>query len=161
MVTKHTSSLSEEFWNTIFPLIPCADRSGERQYTRKPGAGRKPLSQRLVLEAILYVLRTGCPWKALPKERYGSPSSVHRYYRAWLRQGFFQAVWNAGLAESDEMEGIAWKWSVLPHRAEAEVSRPVGKRGRAARHVRMWMPCKEMRRGKTNAGRPDPLCDVL
>ncbi len=65
---------------------------------------------RKVFEAIVYVLRTGCQWKSLPKERFGSASSVHRYFRMWLKDGFFLALWQAGLAEYDEMEGIAWRW---------------------------------------------------
>ncbi|APM37733.1 transposase [Clostridium kluyveri] len=34
------------------------------------------------LEAILYVLRTGVQWKALPKEKFGASSSIHRYFMA-------------------------------------------------------------------------------
>ncbi|MFN9707767.1 MAG: IS5 family transposase, partial [Burkholderiales bacterium] len=41
----------------------------DRIYVRKPGAGRPPKPARLVFEAIVYVLRTGCQWKALPKEQ--------------------------------------------------------------------------------------------
>ena len=57
-------------------------------YKRKPGEGRKPLDKRKVLEGIFYVLRTGCQWKALPKE-YGASSSVHDYFREWSEAGFF------------------------------------------------------------------------
>jgi len=38
--------------------------------------------------AIVYVLRTGCQWKALPKE-YGSASAVHAHFQRWQREGFF------------------------------------------------------------------------
>jgi transposase len=64
---------------------------------------------RQVFAAIVYVLRTGCQWKALPKE-YGSASAVHLHFQQWHRGGFFLALWRAGLAEYDEMEGIAWDW---------------------------------------------------
>jgi transposase len=37
------------------------------KYRRKPGGARKPKAARTVFEAIVYVLRTGCQWKALPK----------------------------------------------------------------------------------------------
>jgi len=66
-----------------------------------------------VFEAIVFVLRTGCQWKSLPKERFGSASSVHKYFRHWLQAGFFLSLWRAGLAEYDEMEGIAWKWQSI------------------------------------------------
>ncbi len=64
---------------------------------------------RRVLAAIVYVLRTGCQWKALPKE-FGSASAIHLHFQQWHRAGFFLALWRAGLAEYDEMEGIAWDW---------------------------------------------------
>jgi transposase len=62
---------------------------------------------------VFYVLRTGCQWKALPKEIYGSPSSVHAYFRQWEKAGVFLAIWRAGLAEYDEMEGISWLWQSI------------------------------------------------
>jgi transposase len=71
------------------------------------------MDSRRTFEAIVFVLRTGCQWKALPKERFGSASSVHKYFREWLKAGFFLELWRAGLAEYDEMEGIAWKWQSI------------------------------------------------
>ena len=71
------------------------------------------LEPRKVFEGIVYVLRTGCQWKALPKERFGSASSIHSYFLQWLRNGFFLQLWRAGLAEYDELEGIAWEWQSI------------------------------------------------
>ena len=103
--------VSDVFWERVAPLVPPpAVRERGRLYQRKPGAGRKAMDPRQVFEAIVFVLRTGCQWKALPKERFGSASSVHRYFRTWLSRGFFLALWRAGLAEYDDMEGIAWRW---------------------------------------------------
>jgi putative transposase len=67
------------------------------------------MAPRKVFSAIVYVLRTGCPWKALPKG-FGSASAVHKHFQQWHRAGFFLALWRSGLAEYDEMEGIAWDW---------------------------------------------------
>ena len=72
---------------------------------RRPGGGRKPLGDRQIFSGIVYVLRTGCQWKALPKSFSGSASSVHKHFQRWRGQGFFLALWQAGLAEYDEMEG--------------------------------------------------------
>ncbi len=71
---------------------------------------RPPKAPRLVFEAIVYVLRTVCQWKALPKERFGSASALHQKFLQWSRAGFFEALWKAGLAECDDLEGIAWRW---------------------------------------------------
>ena len=38
------------------------------------------MSARKVFEAIVYVLRTSIQWRALPKERFGAPSAIHRYF---------------------------------------------------------------------------------
>ena len=114
MAKVRSWEVSEEFWRRVEPLIPItSDRDPKKKYKRKPGGGRKPLSKRKVFEGILFVLRTGCQWKALPKEKYGSASSIHGYFRIWLKQGFFLKLWQAGLAEFDEMEGIAWRWQSI------------------------------------------------
>jgi len=70
------------------------------------------MEPRQVFEAIVYVLRTGCQWKALPRE-YGSSSSVHAYFLSWKRCGVFVKMWRRGLAVYDEMEGIAWSWQSI------------------------------------------------
>lgn len=103
--------VSDAFWQRVEPLLPPPTaRPTNRKYRRKPGGGRKPIEPRTVFEAIVYVLRTGCQWKALPKERFGSASAIHKRFLEWEKAGVFLGLWQAGLAEYDEMEGIAWRW---------------------------------------------------
>jgi transposase len=71
------------------------------------------MAPRNVFEGIIFVLRTGCQWKALPKKEFGSASSIHQYFRMWKRKGVFVRLWRKGLAEYDEMEGIAWRWQSI------------------------------------------------
>ena len=59
---------------------------------RKPGSGRKPKEARLVFEGIVYVLRSGCQWKALPTERFGSASAIHKRFLEWQKAGVFEAL---------------------------------------------------------------------
>ena len=105
--------VSDKFWELVEPLIPTHERPKGKTYTRKPGGGRKPMDRRKVFEAIVFVLRTGIQWKALPKELFGSASSVHSYFRKWDKAGVFERIWEAGLAEYDELEGIAWEWQSI------------------------------------------------
>lgn len=105
--------VTDEFWSRVEPLVPVPQRDKERQYKRKVGAGRKPIPARIVFSGIVYVLRTGCHWKALPKERFGSPSSIHRYFLEWAEAGFFERLWHAGLAEYDDLAGISWRWQSI------------------------------------------------
>ena len=52
--------------------------------------GRPVISFRKVLDGILYILRTGCQWKMLPKE-YGSGSTTcHRRFQEWVLSNVFQ-----------------------------------------------------------------------
>lgn len=102
--------VTDEFWARIAPLIPIRTRESGRRYLRKAGGGRPAKPARLVFEAIVYVLRTGCQWKALPKERFGSASAIHKCFLEWEKRGVFAAIWKAGLAEYDALEGIAWRW---------------------------------------------------
>ncbi|MGK2914949.1 MAG: transposase, partial [Porticoccaceae bacterium] len=62
--------VADDFWARVEPLVPVRERPAGKGYTRKAGGGRKPKPARLVFEAVVYVLRTGCQWKALPKERF-------------------------------------------------------------------------------------------
>ena len=103
--------VSDAFWQRVEPLVPeRPGRLSKKKFQRKPGGGRKAKEARTVFEAIVYVLRTGCQWKALPKERFGSASAIHKRFLEWESAGFFHALWQAGLAEYDDMEGIAWRW---------------------------------------------------
>jgi len=82
-------TVSDILWRKVEPLIPVRRREPGRKYQRKAGAGRKPMSSRQVFSAIVYVLRTGIQWKALPRE-FGSASAVHQSFQNWYRAGFFQ-----------------------------------------------------------------------
>ncbi len=105
--------VSDAFWKKVEPLVPVIERDSNKIYKRKPGGGRKSMPARQIFEAIMYVLRTGCQWKALPKERFGSSSAIHKHFMDWMQAGFFVALWRAGLAEYDEMAGIAWNWQSI------------------------------------------------
>lgn len=108
-----TWEISDGFWSLVEPLIPKNLRIEGKKYVRKPGGGRKPkYSNRLYFSAIVYVLRTGMIWNALPREKFegvGS-SAVHLKFQQWASAGLFRRIWEKGLMEYDEMKGIAWRW---------------------------------------------------
>ena len=108
-----TWEITDEFWDKIEPYIPGNVRPPGTSYRRKPGGGRKPrYDNRLYFSAIVYVLRTGIIWNALPRREFENitAQAVHKKFMQWSRTGFFQKLWRAGLMEYDEMEGIAWEW---------------------------------------------------
>ncbi len=106
-------TVSDELWAKVEPLLPERKRPKGQTYKRRAGGGRKPLDRRKVFEGIVYVLRTGCQWKALPEERFGSASSIHKYFLEWKRAGVFVRLWRKGLAEYDDMEGVKWVWQSI------------------------------------------------
>lgn len=84
-------TISDEFWEAIKNYIPVYKRDPQKEYKRAAGGGRKPPDMRKILEGILYVLRTGIQWKATPRE-YGSSSTLHRYFQAFVSAGFFETI---------------------------------------------------------------------
>ena len=113
MTKANSWEVTDEFWQRVEPLVPLRQRPEGKAYVRQSGAGRKPKSARLVFEAIVFVLRTGCQWKALPAERFGSASAIHARFMQWEKSGFFEALWKTGLAEYDDLQGIAWEWQSI------------------------------------------------
>jgi transposase len=115
MAMIHSWEVSDELWAKAEPLLARRDpRAGRkrREFRRRAGGGRKPIVPRKVFAAIVYVLRTGCQWKALP-EGFGSGSAIHAHFQRWRGDGFFLRLWRAGLAEYDELAGIAWAWQSI------------------------------------------------
>jgi transposase len=110
MAKARSWEVTDALWERVEPLVPEKIRDSKKTYQRKSGGGRKPLSKRKVFEGIVYVLRTGIQWKALPKEKFGSGSAVHRYFQRWQQEGFFENLWKKGLLEYDELQGICWEW---------------------------------------------------
>jgi len=80
--------VSDSFWQKVEPLIPSPKPDPNKQYLRKPGGGRKPMPARKIFAGIVYVLPTGCQWKALPKEGFGSSSAIHTHFLRWAESSF-------------------------------------------------------------------------
>jgi putative transposase len=96
--------VSDELWERVAPLIP--------ERPAHPKGGRPAADDQQMFAAIVYVLRTGIQWNALPRE-LGASSTVYDRFRWWEEQGFFQRLWQAGLQEYDELAGIGWDWQSL------------------------------------------------
>lgn len=100
MPRTHPWEVSDEWWEQVRPLIPPAPSHAK--------GGRPRMEDRRAFEAMVYVLRTGIQWNALPRE-LGASSSVHDRFQEWERAGFFKALWQAGLSTYDELAGIEWE----------------------------------------------------
>ena len=74
--------------------------------------GRSIVPYRRVMNGILYKLRTGCQWKAIPSI-FGSGSTCHRRFQEWVHAGLFLKLMRLLLQWYDRVRGIAWTWQIL------------------------------------------------
>jgi len=72
MTKTYPSDLSDLEWQVIAPLIPKPKKSGRK----------RSVNIRYVLNAIFYILKTGCQWNMLPKD-FPPKSTVHEYFSQW------------------------------------------------------------------------------
>ena len=109
MATKTTLDtlwrVPDELWVLIAPLLGSEKAPGT--------VGRPARSSRQIFDGVLYVLRTGCQWRALPRQAYGPASTVHARFSQWVRSGMFCEAWQRTLTYYDEVVGIDWKWQAL------------------------------------------------
>lgn len=158
--------LSDSLWERIKPLLPKPkSRIRGRGKKRKHVGGRPCAEARTVIAGILYVLRTGCQWNAAPTE-YGSGKTLHRYFQRWSRRGVFKKMWQAGLAEYDELKGLEWKWQAVdgaitkaPLGGEATGPNPTD---RAKRGTKRSLAGRRPRGavGHRSGSGPPPRCEV-
>jgi putative transposase len=80
----YPTDLTDAQWTRIAPLIPPA----------KPGGRRRSVDVRQILNAILYLTRTGCQWRNLPHD-FPPWGTVHYYYRRWRLDGTWQHLHQA------------------------------------------------------------------
>ncbi|MGH6898650.1 MAG: IS5 family transposase, partial [Geminicoccaceae bacterium] len=79
---RYASDVTDAEFALIEPLLPAAKRGGRPRGT----------ALREVLNAILYLLRTGCPWRLLPKD-FPPKSTVYGYFRRFGQEGVWQRIW--------------------------------------------------------------------
>ena len=90
-------------WKRIKHLLP-EQRKGCRR-------GRPAIGNRAVLNAIWYVLWTGCQWKALPQSTFGVSGSVaHQRFQLWRQLGIFELIMAEMVQFYDKKRKIRWKW---------------------------------------------------
>jgi putative transposase len=81
---SYPSDVTDAQWALIHPHLPA-----------RPGGGRPPTTDlRDVVDAILYILRTGCQWRYLPKD-FPPKSTVWRYFDAWRHDGTLDKIHDA------------------------------------------------------------------
>jgi len=101
---KRFSTIPEPLWQKLQLLIPPRAVKSRR--------GRPRNDDRAVMGGIIYRLRTGCQWRAIPRE-FGSGQTCHRRFQEWERAGVFEKLFVCMLHYYDHRRGIQWKWGAL------------------------------------------------
>src|SRR3712207_3937232 len=98
--------LPDALWAKMEPLPPPRPK-------HPLGCHNPRVPDRAAMDAIFFVLRTGCQWNALRETTICSSSSAHRRFQEWLAAGMFAAFWREGLLAYDALAGIDWTWLAL------------------------------------------------
>ena len=138
--------IPDALWEQMEPLLP--------PRRAHPNGGHNPrVPDRNAMNAILFVLRTGCQWNALDGTGICSCSSAYRRFREWLKAGVFQEFWQLGLLHYDGMKGLNWSWLALdgamskaPLGGEKNRSQPYGPGKR-------WYQAQRVDRSARHTGR--------
>ncbi len=77
----YPSDLTDAQWEVLEPLVPALS----------PEAAYHVHARREIVNAILYVLRSGCPWRLLPHE-FPAWGTVSFYFRQWQREGIWDQI---------------------------------------------------------------------
>lgn len=90
--------LTERQWKLLIPLLPA----------QKPETGRPNNDHRTMINGMLWILRTGAPWRDLPS-RYGRWETVAgRFYR-WVKSGHWQKILQSLQQQADAEGQLDWK----------------------------------------------------
>lgn len=104
--------LTDDQWNNIADLLP-------PEITGKQGRPRK--SNRVILNGMIWIVRSGVPWRDLP-ERYGSWKTVYSRFRKWIEDGILDNIFRV-LSLEAELEKLSLDGSIVQayqHSADAK-----------------------------------------
>lgn len=110
--------LSQEQWNRIEPMLP----------GKASDPGRTAGDNRLFVNAVLWVLRSGARWSDLP-ERYGKFKSVHKRFTRWAEAGVWERVFQS-LTKDRDNDYLMIDSSIVRAHAQAATGKKGGSRTR-------------------------------
>lgn len=90
LVKDERYKLREDQWDRIKNYLP----------GKKEDAGCTALDNRRFIEAVMWISKTGAPWRDLPAE-YGKWSNVHKRFSRWSQKGVWQAIFNTLASDAD------------------------------------------------------------
>jgi transposase len=98
--------MPDALWERIQPLLP-------PRPSHPLGCHRPRVDDRRAMDAIFFVLRTGCQWNALRATGICSSSSAHRRFQEWTQAGVFEQLWALELQAYDDLQEIQWAYQAM------------------------------------------------
>lgn len=80
-----------------------------------PKRGRRRCCFRLILNTIIYRIRSGVQWNHLPKEM-ADDSTAHRWFQRWCKDGIFEKIWAILIERCQELDAVDWQWQAVDGR---------------------------------------------
>lgn len=90
--------LTDKQWQKLQPLLP----------PQKAHTGQPAQDHRRILNGILWLHRTGAPWRDIP-ERYGKHSTISSRFYRWRSEGLWQRMWENLIQQADALGNIDWE----------------------------------------------------
>lgn len=105
------TAIPPQLWDEVSPLLPS-----------ESVGGRPARSNYTILAGVIYRLRTGCQWRAIPRS-IAPGTTVHGRFQQWVNEGVFERIYKVLIRYYDNLKGIDWEWASMD---SASVKAPKG-----------------------------------
>lgn len=118
--------LTDKQWQKLQPLLP----------PQKAHTGQPAQDHRRIFNGILWLHRTGAPWRDIP-ERYGKHSTISSRFYRWRAEGLWQRIWENLMQQADTEGKIDWEVSFVDSTIVRAHQHAAGARG-GSQKTRLW-----------------------
>lgn len=101
---RYYKEIPDDLWKRIIKILP--------PEKAKPRGGRPAVPARQIMAGIIYRMKTGCQWRAIP-DSFGSGQTIHRRFQQWVKAGIFPRIHKEILLYYNVKKPIEWEWTSM------------------------------------------------